>query len=84
LPERAAENDHLSSPASTKEKLVETFKSLITQTRETHVKQLAIATADGAASPEVDIFPSSRSSRSPRSTCARRAPMRSSTSSSGA
>jgi len=57
LPERAAENDHLLLTREYKEKLVETFKSLITQTRETHVKQLAIATADGAASPEVDIFP---------------------------
>ncbi|HOU89868.1 MAG TPA: hypothetical protein PLU22_02420 [Polyangiaceae bacterium] len=57
LPERAAESDHLLLTREYKEKLVETFKSLITQTRETHVKQLAIATMDGAPPSEVDVYP---------------------------
>ena len=57
LPERAAENDHLLLTRSYKEKLVETFKSLITQTRETHVKQLARTMAASAPPPEIDIYP---------------------------
>lgn len=57
LPERAAESDHLLLTREYKEKLVETFKSLITQTRETHVKQLKAASATVGATREADVHP---------------------------
>ena len=40
LPDRGPESDHLLLTASYKKKLLDTFKSIITQTRETHAKQL--------------------------------------------
>lgn len=57
LPERAAESDHLLLTREYKEKLVETFKSLLTQTRETHVKQLKIAGVDVGGPMEADVYP---------------------------
>ncbi|MCK5798650.1 MAG: hypothetical protein KAI47_15765, partial [Deltaproteobacteria bacterium] len=58
LPEKAAESQHLLLTAAYKKKLVETFKSIITQTRETHVKQLEMGT-DRVSMPvkEVDLYP---------------------------
>jgi hypothetical protein len=59
VPDRAPEKDHLFLTKRYKEKLVETFKSLITQRRETHVKQLQIGGSDegsGEAS-VVDVYP---------------------------
>jgi hypothetical protein len=41
-PEKASESAHLLLTRAYKEKLVETFKSLLIQTRETHVKQVGI------------------------------------------
>ena len=40
LPERGPESQNLLLTAGYKKKLIETFKSILTQTRETHVKQL--------------------------------------------
>lgn len=59
LPERGPENHHLLLTAAYKKKLVETFKSIITQTRETHVKQLSVG-ADSISLPpkEIEIYPS--------------------------
>lgn len=59
IPERGPESDHLLLTKAYKEKLVETFKSIITQTRETHVKQLAIPGLALAAAPrrEVEVYP---------------------------
>jgi len=58
LPERGPENDHLLLTAAYKQKLIDTFKSIITQTRETHVKQLqGGATRTGAPPPEIEIYP---------------------------
>ncbi len=58
LPERAAENERLLLTAAYKEKLVETFKSLLIQTRETHVKSLEMGDASaGMDSYPVDIYP---------------------------
>ncbi|HEY6078931.1 MAG TPA: hypothetical protein VIW29_09010, partial [Polyangiaceae bacterium] len=45
LPGQASESEHLLLTRAYKEKLVETFKSLLIQTRETHVKQIAIVNA---------------------------------------
>ncbi len=42
VPDRATESEHLLLTRAYKEKLVETFKSLLIQTRETHVKQIAL------------------------------------------
>ncbi|MDY0001159.1 MAG: hypothetical protein RBU30_07695 [Polyangia bacterium] len=60
VPESLPESDHLLLTAAYKKKLIETFKSLITQTRETHVKQLTIFTGPGSAGPprEVEVYPS--------------------------
>jgi hypothetical protein len=44
-PERASESQHLLLTRAYKEKLVETFKSLLIQTRETHVKQVGLVNA---------------------------------------
>lgn len=62
--DRAPEKDHLLLTRRYKEKLVETFKTLITQRRETHVKQVESpsfaggASAGPAAPPKpVDIYP---------------------------
>jgi hypothetical protein len=58
VPNRGPESDHLLLTKAYKEKLIETFKSLITQTRETHVKQLETFVSAGAApTREVDIYP---------------------------
>lgn len=59
VPESLPESDHLLLTAAYKKKLIETFKSLITQTRETHVKQLSVPMLAGSAAPihEVDVYP---------------------------
>jgi len=58
LPERGPESQHLLLTAGYKKKLIETFKSLLIQTRETHVKQLAFGAGGSAAPlPPVDIYP---------------------------
>ncbi|MGC4118021.1 MAG: hypothetical protein QM765_26415 [Myxococcales bacterium] len=51
VPQKGAESDHLLLTAAYKKKLVETFKSLITQYRETHVKQVAGFAAQEASNP---------------------------------
>jgi hypothetical protein len=59
VPDSAPEKDHLFLTARYKKKLIETFKSLITQDRETHVKQLGVGDAkvvSGQVAP-VDIYP---------------------------
>ncbi len=58
LPEKGPESHHLLLTAAYKKKLVETFKSIITQTRETHVKQLNSGSdVTSAPPPEVDVYP---------------------------
>jgi hypothetical protein len=60
LPERGPESEHLLLTAAYKKKLLETFKSLITQARETHVKQLALPGFTAYASApvrEIDLYP---------------------------
>ena len=58
LPERGPESQNLLLTAGYKKKLIETFKSLLIQTRETHVKQLSFGASAGSASIEpVDIYP---------------------------
>jgi hypothetical protein len=59
-PEKGSESDHLLLTAAYKKKLIETFKSLITQNRETHVKQLEMGMGKVFAAPPdttVDIYP---------------------------
>jgi hypothetical protein len=48
VPGRASESEHLLLTRAYKEKLVETFKSLLVQTRETHVKQLGMVETEAA------------------------------------
>jgi hypothetical protein len=57
VPGKAPESDHLLLTAAYKKKLVESFKSIITQTRETHVKQLETGSDAVSAIREVDIYP---------------------------
>ncbi len=59
VPESLPESDHLLLTAAYKKKLIETFKSLITQTRETHVKQLTTFSGVGSVTEprEVDVYP---------------------------
>jgi hypothetical protein len=58
LPERGTESDNLLLTAAYKEKLMDTFRSIITQNRETHVKQLEMGATDmGAIEEPVDIYP---------------------------
>lgn len=60
LPERSSESRHLSLTQKYRDKLVETFKSLLTQTRETHVKQVGVVTSNASSEirlQAVDIFP---------------------------
>lgn len=59
VPESLPESDHLLLTAAYKKKLIETFKSLITQTRETHVKQLSVPMMAGVSMepPVVDVYP---------------------------
>jgi len=52
VPERATEKDHLFLTRRYKEKLIETFKTIVTQNRETHVKQSEISFS-GAVSAEI-------------------------------
>ena len=59
VPEHGPETDHLLLTVGYKKKLIDTFKSLITQTRETHVKQLG-GVESGSISSEpvpVDLYP---------------------------
>ena len=61
VPENAPESDHLMLTAAYKKKLIDTFKSIMTQNRETHIKQVDIAIGMGAAAEpvkvDVDIYP---------------------------
>ena len=57
LPERGPESDHLLLTAAYKQKLLDTFKSIITQNRETHVKGLAGFGPVSAPLEPVDIYP---------------------------
>lgn len=58
LPERGAESQNLLLMSAYKKKLIETFKSLITQVRETHVKGLIGFGADRGVPPTiVDLYP---------------------------
>lgn len=57
LPNRGPESDHLLLTAAYKQKLVDTFKSLITQHRETHVKQLAVPMAGSAGTASFELYP---------------------------
>jgi hypothetical protein len=57
VPERGPESDHLLLTAAYKKKLVDSFKSIIVETRETHVKQLATSSKGGAAPIPVDLYP---------------------------
>jgi hypothetical protein len=58
LPERGLESQHLLLTAGYKKKLIETFKSLLIQNRETHVKQLgAVAVRLGGGLAPVDVYP---------------------------
>ncbi len=61
VPENGPESDHLMLTAAYKKKLIDTFKSILTQNRETHIKQADIAIGMGAAAPmiteQVDVYP---------------------------
>jgi len=57
LPERGPESDHLLLTAGYKKKLLDSFKSLITQTRETQVKQLAGGAERGMEPRPVNLYP---------------------------
>ncbi len=57
LPERGPESDHLLLSAAYKKKLIDTFKSIITQTRETHVKQLQGGAMGAVDNVEIEIYP---------------------------
>jgi hypothetical protein len=61
LPDRGPESAHLLLTREYKEKLVETFKSILIQTRETHVRQLETPMATAGSAPVVyvdfDIYP---------------------------
>jgi hypothetical protein len=62
VPDLAPEKDHLFLTHGYKEKLVSTFKTLITETRETHVKQLAsfvggLSEGTSVPLPPVDVYP---------------------------
>jgi hypothetical protein len=52
VPEKSSESQHLLLTRAYKQKLVETFKSLLIQTRETHVKQISLV-SDRSASLEL-------------------------------
>jgi hypothetical protein len=57
VPDEAPESQHLLLTRAYKEKLVETFKSLLVQTRETHVKQVApVAVPASAPAPVIDFW----------------------------
>ncbi|MBN1770594.1 MAG: hypothetical protein JXB32_04975 [Deltaproteobacteria bacterium] len=58
LPERGGESQHLLLTAAYKKKLMDTFRSIMTQNRETHVKQLEMGGSATAMPPtESDIYP---------------------------
>jgi len=61
LPDRGPENQHLLLTAGYKKKLIESFKAILIQNRETHVKQLSFGPRGGAiggeAAKPVDIYP---------------------------
>lgn len=58
VPNQGPESDHLLLTKAYKEKLIETFKTIITQTRETHVKQASTPGGGISAPPkEADIYP---------------------------
>ena len=51
LPEKAPENGKLLLTKKYKLRLIEAFKSMVTKTRETHIRQTAVGNAAGAARP---------------------------------
>jgi hypothetical protein len=55
VPDQATESQHLLLTRAYKEKLVETFKSLLVQTRETHVKQVGLVDSRDASAVSVPI-----------------------------
>jgi len=62
LPDRAPESEHLLLTREYKEKLVDTFRSIVTQNRETHVRQLELPDIGPSVDEEVepvefDIYP---------------------------
>ena len=58
VPERGPESQHLLLTVGYKKKLVDTFKSILIQNRETHVKTLAVAAGKGSAEiAPVDVYP---------------------------
>jgi hypothetical protein len=57
VPERGPESDHLLLTAAYKKQLIDTFETIITETRETHVKQLATAVAIAAEPMLMDLYP---------------------------
>jgi hypothetical protein len=57
LPERGAENQNMLLTAGYKRKLIDSFKSILIQHRETHVKQLAYSQRGSAEIPPVDVYP---------------------------
>ncbi|MBN2527821.1 MAG: hypothetical protein JXR76_15635 [Deltaproteobacteria bacterium] len=59
LPDRAPEASHLRLSEAYRRKLLETFKSILIQNRETHVKQLSYGVSESSddISYEVDVYP---------------------------
>ena len=57
VPESAPEDQHLLLTASYKKKLVETFKSILIQDRETHVKQASFTEAGSKELAPIDLYP---------------------------
>lgn len=57
LPERGPESQHLLLTADYKQKLIDTFRSILTQNRETHVKQIPGFGVGGSGPDETDIYP---------------------------
>ena len=60
LPERGEENNNLLLTKEYKEKLIESFKSILIQNRETHVKELEMGSSDKSGidtTVEFDIYP---------------------------
>lgn len=59
LPERGGESQHLLLTAAYKKKLMDTFRSILTQNRETHVRQLETGGSMATAVPPTrsDIYP---------------------------
>ncbi len=57
LPERGEESDHLLLTKAYKKKLIETFKTIIIQNRETHAKQLGMGDIASVGDMEIDLYP---------------------------